>query len=71
MHKTKKAISVILAVTLLTAGTFLYAVAGYFDSAAGGHVCDHGFYTYGDRKLTGGVKGRYYFTDPALVKTQA
>ena len=73
MHKAiKKAISMILAVTLLTAGTFLYVAAGYFDSAAGGHVCDHGFYTFGDKKLIGGVgtyppySSRKFWIDSAL-----
>lgn len=78
MHKRVKRTMVILfAALLLSTALWIPAVGGYFNYDAGGHVCDHGYYTLGDKKLFHGV-GTYepypiigFWIDSALANTSA
>lgn len=63
----KKLGIVFLAGILLSASLSFHISAGRYDSAAGGHICDHSYYTFADKTIIGGVRGRYYWMDPNLA----
>lgn len=76
-QRIKRTRAILFAALLLCTTLWLPAMGGYFNSAANGHVCDHGYYTFGDKKLYHGV-GTYepypilgFWINSALTNTSA
>ncbi len=67
----KRAVAILLTTILLSTATWIPIIGGYFNPAAGGHVCDHGYYTFGDKKWIRDLDDRFYWRDPALVETMS
>lgn len=67
----KKAVAILLSTIFLSMATWIPITGGYYNSAASGHVCNHGYYTLGDRVWIRTLNDRFYWRDPLLVNTMS